>query len=225
MKPRNIAVMLARLVGACACLGLCSTAGAGERCAQWRMPSDWTIYQDNGYRLFFAVEGDQNHGFRGRVEGHRGSGLRGLFEGHANPEKLVLEIHWFNGAVGGYEGAISHQGRVEGFTYDKNVKGSTANFRAERLLRCAEWVATAPASPPQKEEKGPVAKPDATKGQQESSSSGSVLVPEPSSGPSPFGSKQAPFETMKDIGVVAPPSGIKPAPRTGTYPGDDDEPH
>lgn len=191
---------------------------AADSCAKWRMPSDWTIYQNNGYRLFFAVEGNQDHGVRGSVEGHRGTSLRGLFEGHINPEKekIVFTVHWSNGAVGGYEGTISQQGRVEGFTYDKNARGSNADFHAERMLSCVKWASTAPSTPAPESPAGPGAKPDATKGQQDSSKPSDVLTPEKSTGTSPF-TPPKPYEAYRpDIIVVTPPVGIEPAPRPGT---------
>jgi hypothetical protein len=185
------------------------------------MPSDWVIYQDNGYRLFFAVDGNQDHGLRGSVEGHRGSGLGGMFDGHVNPakEKIVFTIHWSNGAVGGYEGTISPEGRVEGFTYDKNNRGSNAGFRAERMLDCVKWVSETPSGPPPQASPGPGQKPDAIKNQQGSSPPSDVLTPEPSSGPSPFGDNPPPKPFDPDrpnADVTSKQSGIKAAPRQGT---------
>ena len=205
------------------CLSLCFAipGEAAESCAKWRLPSDWTIYQDNGYRLFFAVQGNQDHGVRGSVEGHRGTNLRGLFEGHINPEKekIVFTIRWSNGSVGGYEGTISRQGIVEGFSYDKNSRGSTAGFRAESMLNCAKWVSTTPSTPAPQSPAGPGSKPDATKNQQGSSTPPDVLTPEDSAGPSPFGDREVtppkPFEPDRNLDVTAP-NGIKTAPRPGS---------
>jgi hypothetical protein len=224
MRPNQAVSVVACSV----CLNFCFAiqSGAADICTKWRMPSDRTIYQNNGYRLFFAVDGNQDHGIRGSVEGHRGTNLRGLFEGHINPakEKIVFTVHWSNGAVGGYEGTISQQGRVEGFTYDKNVRGSNADFRAERLLNCVKWGSTAPSTPAPESSSGPGAKPDATKGQQDSSKPDEVLTPEQSTGPSPFTPPKPYDAEMRDVGkAITPPSGIMPAPRHGTDFGDDDK--
>jgi hypothetical protein len=187
------------------------------------MPSDWTIYQSNGYRLFFAVDGNQEHGIRGSVEGHHGTNLRGLFEGHINPEKekIVFTIRWSNGSVGGYEGTISRQGIVEGFTYDKNSRGSNADFRAERMLNCAKWVSTAPSGPAPQSPPGPGQKPDAIKNQQGSSTPPDVLAPEKSAGPSPFGDRavtpRKPLDPdPSNVDVMSKQGGIKSAPRPGS---------
>jgi hypothetical protein len=193
---------------------------AAETCAKWRVPLDWVIYQDNGYRLFFTFDNNQEHGLRGSVEGHRGSGLDGLFEGHVNAEKqkIVFTIHWSNGAVGGYEGSISPQGRVEGFTYDKNAKGSSAGFRAESMLNCVKWITATRSEPPAQAPSGPGSKPDATKNQNKLPNANDVLTPEASTGPSPFGdmADKPPFDPDKPVDVRRKPSGIKTAPRSGT---------
>jgi hypothetical protein len=198
-------------------------ASAADTCDQWRVPVDWQIYQDNGYRLFFKFDRNQEHGIRGSVEGHHGTNLRGLFEGHINPEKrkIVFTIRWSNGSVGGYDGTISRQGIVEGFTYDKNSKGSNAGFRAESMLNCAKWVSTTPSSPAPQSPSGPGSKPDATKNQQGSSTPPDVLTPEKSAGPSPFGDRevtpQKPFDPdPSNVDLTSKPGGIKKAPRAGT---------
>jgi hypothetical protein len=222
VKMRRLGFRIASATSLSLCL--LTPASATDSCQKWRVPLDWVIFQDNGFRLFFTFDKDQEHGIRGTVEGHHGTDLDGLFEGHVNAEKekIVFTIHWSNGAVGGYEGTISPQGRVEGFTYDRNAKGSTAGFRAESMLNCVKWVSSTPSAPPPQTPSGPSSKPDATKNQQGSSGQSDVLTPEGSNGPSPFGEgadakPSKPFDPDKpNIDVTPNQSDIRTGPRPGT---------
>jgi hypothetical protein len=142
--------LLAGLAGALGLIFLCFAPGvaAADECAKWNTGALWELQQDNGFIVFLDLDPNQTHGLRGKASYRKDRTVTGLVEGHVTAKKLVFTIHWDNGAVGGYEATISPQGRVEGFTYDVNNRGSTAGFRGDAFLTCVRWTKSAPPETP-----------------------------------------------------------------------------
>ena len=211
---RILTLLVAGLI--CFCVGNLSPAAAAEKeCAQWTVPLPWIgLYQDNGFNVILTPEEDQRHGIRGQASySSGGDKTYGLFEGHVTSKKIVFTVHWNNGSEGGYEGTISPQGYVEGFTYDKNAQGSNAGFKISDLLNCTKWVApeSPPSPPPQQQSSGPQPPPDVIMHNSDEQAgtlppaNGNVLVPTPSTGPSPFGDAPPPSEPLtqgKGVGAI-----------------------
>ena len=196
---RTFMFLLAGLICFCCCIP--PPASADDKCAQWRVPQDWDLAQDNGFNLNLKTRQDKNQHLRGEAVSWNQT-MSGSVDGQVSGDKLTFAIYWQNNAVGDYNGTIDSAGHVEGFTQDRNDKGSTAGFYGSTLLNCAKWVQSSPPPEAPQESSGPQPSPDAImhKSHEQAGTSppggDGVLVPEPSSGPSPFGPPPTPEEKL-----------------------------
>jgi len=154
---------------------------------------------------------------------------RGEVTGSIKGDSFEVTARWENGSVGVYRGGVDSNGGMEGATYDRSHPESASSWYSERPLNCSTSM-QAPAAPspppltgtparmcPESQclqcvgpvvGSGPCAKcgpiPNCEPAITNQRRSSDVLVPEPSTGPSPFEPPPA-IES-----VPKPPSGFNP---------------
>ena len=198
---------LTGLIVGLSCFGIAalSPASAADECAQWRVPQDWDLVQDNGFNLNLKTSQDKNQHLRG-VATSWNETMVGNVDGHVSGDKLVFAVYWDNNSVGDYNGTIDNAGHVEGFTQDRNNKSAaTAGFHGRDLLNCAKWVQSSPPPEAPAQSSGPQPSPDATmhKSHEEAGTS-------PPSGPSSQDGVGKPLPTppaseAEKLGVIKKP--------------------
>jgi hypothetical protein len=153
-------------------------------CTQWDLARAHRFWfdQSNGFYVMvdFLQHENELHGTAEfYAKGHGDNRTRGNVDGDVLGNELNFTLRWSNGSAGVYAGHVSDDGSLSGDTHDGVHRESRATWRSyDGRATCV-----AEATPP------PLPKPDAIEAQRPAPAkpSSGVLVPIPSTGPSPFG--------------------------------------
>ena len=131
------------LLGIAGALALPSAAQAACD-GSWNLPSDWLLYQDNGYSIEIVIKNQVGNEYSGEAAAANvDNGKFKPFSATVNKTGLVMTI---TAAGGVYTGNILDDGRIFGTTTNPN-NGDTTAWHGDRPATCIV-VKTAPAPPP-----------------------------------------------------------------------------
>jgi hypothetical protein len=154
-------------------------------CTQWDLARAHRFFwfdQSDGFYVMvdFLQHKNELHGTAEfYAKGHGDKRTRGNVDGDVLGNELNFTLRWSNGSAGVYTGHVSDDGSLSGDTHDAVHRESRATWTSyDGRATCV-----AEATPP------PLPKPDAIEAQRPAPAkpSSGVLVPIPSTGPSPFG--------------------------------------
>ena len=131
------------LLGIAGALALPSAAQAACD-GSWNLPSDWLLYQDNGYSIEIVIKNQVGNEYSGEAAAANvDNGKFKPFSATVNKTGLVMTI---TAAGEVYTGNILDDGRIFGTTTNPN-NGDTTAWHGDRPATCIV-VKTAPAPPP-----------------------------------------------------------------------------
>lgn len=165
-------------------------------CVQWDVSGVWAAMQRGQYYGGFDIQ-QSGSLLSGSASQGGGEGLpkpaRGL-DGHIQGAAVEFTVYWHHNSIGVYSGTIGPTGRIEGTTFDKLSPNNRASWFSSRQMNCLarEAAAPPPAAPPRAKALG--------------KKKSNVLVPEPSTGPSPFGKAKS-LDSIRetDRGILLDP--------------------
>jgi hypothetical protein len=116
------------------------TADAAPRCAQWRLPASFSVYQSNGWKVTpYTYSGWTRKVFAGapNTTAQLGTMTFSRFDVSGINPQVRFTVVLDNGTAGVYSGTIDEDGFLSGQTWNRFAPWYTARFYVLGTMECA----------------------------------------------------------------------------------------